>query len=550
MAFNGLRAAHIPNDFGFGPCKNRNLDSNKPQIKRAPAILLYDCEGETTCVGSLNPDPTGRLAYINIDIVNEASYCGFRLTMTCHQLASERPVPFKSSCHDVLFRLRWVCRDTAHHQVLHFEKEDILSHASSKSLARDFIHQPLYYLQFLHTDDEYPFVIKDLGSGCRDRERCPAQHIITSLARGNDFGLYAHEERLIAGFHTWAANSYLARWSDRPYEDHDSVPETILRQWRGNLQNCIVAGLADLASEAFFNGSLIDGPNTKLDFLPLAQSVRHFLNMRFADIKAEPPGKAYPVFLDVPDSKFNQQTFTNEGNISVGLDLIADMMRSIPTLTPERIGVLAIYGAQAKAYSVALQRLHILHPNRGYADIRVGNVEWWFTRRAEVVILDMVRTKSGTIHDLNNGFLAQTVRLQVALTTHCHGLVIIADRSYLNDVATRTNFPKTLERVLQWLSSNGRIATFQSLPIPHTAIAAQPLGLSSALIQGSTLQPNRSANPSKKICDNFESDRYVFLESYFSLKHFPLSFETCCRSNLLENQVLYFKKPVKHDWGC
>ena len=59
------------------------------------------------------PDPTGRLTDVQVLTLINKKYCGFELNMTCKIPIPETPSSMKSICHNILFRLRWVCRGSA-----------------------------------------------------------------------------------------------------------------------------------------------------------------------------------------------------------------------------------------------------------------------------------------------------------------------------------------------------------------------------------------------------------------------------------------------------
>lgn len=510
MASSGLLAgekARSLDDFGFGPVEEHDLDSDKDKAKQVNAILVYNRSGKTTCVGNINPDPKGSLTDIQLLTRIYRSWCGFKLFMTCDLPNPETPSSVDSIRHDILFRLRWVCRDFSCHEAVDAEKREIVQSASSRSLAQDFVGQSLFCLDFSHDDDEHPFVIKETGTPCANREACPTQHVIASLLKGQNFRLFFHEQDIIYGFQNWVANSNLGTWSICPHQDHAYIPDIALHQWPGNVQNSMASGLADLASAVFFGGALRNGPRTALDHLPLARSLRQFFNTRHEGLRSERPGNAYPLFLDVGFGECSSERLVNEDNVATSISLIEDMLQSIPLLRSRDIGIITIYGSQVKMYSSALEILDSQYPGRGYTELQVGTVEWWITRRAEVVIFDMVRT--GTDKKLKSEYLSQKVRLQIALTSHCQGLVIVGASKCLKNMSnwvgrkaekTFAEENKMLADMFAWLSNRGRKVAINRVSSPTPA-------LSMDVSRDIVTQTDLSVNPLKRPIDMLRSDR-------------------------------------------
>lgn len=95
--------------------------------------------------------------------------------------------------------------------------------------------------------------------------------------------------------------------------------------------------------DVFFGGVLNDGPNTALGHLPLAQLFKEFVNKRYKDLKEEPQDTAYPAFLNVAFGRFRERTFLNVENVTVGTELIGNMLQA-SFLTGRDIGIIAIHG--------------------------------------------------------------------------------------------------------------------------------------------------------------------------------------------------------------
>ena len=439
--------------------------------RRAHAVLIFQREGWPLCMGDLNPDKSGRLTNLRLELISDLSFCGFRLDMTCNAGADiwNWPCEGSTGLHSVLFRVRWACRDFSLRQCSDEEKA-IMHRTTSLDLpARDFVSQPLQCISFSQAGGEYPFIFKEMGTLCLEHTVCPFQFILDHIIDGENFKFCLRKEDLNnLEFERWRKDSHIASWADNPYQECDDLPETTVRQWSSNVQTCMTAGLADLANDVFYRGMLKDGLRATLTTHSLARSLKQFLNIRYKDIKAEPQEKIYPVFVNFRGGKFNDRTFTNDDNAAVCVVLIADLL-SASFLTGADVGIVAVYGGQVKTYERALTMLNAQNPGRGYADVRVGTVEWWSTRTAEVVIFDMVGL--GIDRTSKSQYLAQRVRLQIALTTHRQGLVIIGSIRYWYDyvrsprkISDPIRWDATLEQVLSWLINASRLTTINLTP--------------------------------------------------------------------------------------
>ena len=516
MASGGFVAgeqAHCLNDFGFGPGEEHHLNSDRYKANQMNAVLVYNRSGKTICVGNINPDPTGRLTAIQLLTRINKKYCCLKLSMTCNLPSPEAP-SVVSVRHDILLRLRWVCRDFSYHEALDDEKQELVQSASSRSLAQDFVGKSLFCLGFSQVDDEYPFAFKEAGTPCANREACPTQHVISSLIDGHNLRLFFHEQDIVLGFKSWVANNNLGTWSDCPHQDHGSIPEAALRQWPGNTQNSMASGLADLASTMFFNGALRNGPRTALDQLPLARSLRHFFNTRYEDVTHERPGNTYPLFLDVIHGECSSERLVNEDNVAISIGLVEEMLQSVPLLRSSDIGIITIYGSQVKMYSSALKRLNSPYPDRDYTNLQVGTVEWWHTRRAEVVIFDMVRT--GTDKKVKSEYLFQEVRLQIALTSHCQGLVLVGASKCLKNTTnwagpkaekTFAEKNKMLADMFGWLLNRGRRVVINHNLRSVSAVTSPTPALSVNDARDVVTENDLSVNPLKIPIDTFGSNR-------------------------------------------
>ncbi|KAL8791277.1 MAG: hypothetical protein Q9195_005966 [Heterodermia aff. obscurata] len=346
--------------------------------------------------------------------------------------------------------------------------------------------------------DEFPFVFNETGTSCPEHVVCHFQYLLKYIINSENFRFFLHEKDLNnLRFERWRNSSNIASWADDPYQECDSLPDTTVRQWNRNVQTSMTTGLADLANDVFYVGVLRDGPKTTLTHDPLPRSLKQFLNNRYKDIKAEPQKKIYPVFVNVSCGKFNEETFTNDDNAAVCLTLLTDLLRA-SIVSGADVGIIAVYAGQVKIYGRALAALDAQNPGCGYADVRVGTVEWWSSRTAEVVVFDMVGLGTG-----RTSYLNQRIRLQIALTTHRHGLVVIGSKQYLYDnlralmeISDQAPWDAMLNAVLLWFMNADRVTTVRLRPysILSTIWARPPLEEMKRTAQ----EQNMSSTPSKK----------------------------------------------------
>jgi ATP-dependent RNA/DNA helicase IGHMBP2 len=122
---------------------------------------------------------------------------------------------------------------------------------------------------------------------------------------------------------------------------------------------------------------------------------------------------------NMPAFQFDPSTF-NSGNAErVAAEARRLLSRGLP---PTEIAVIAAYSAQAR-------RLRQLLQEERAAGLEIGTVDGFQGREKEAVIVDLVRSnESGEI-----GFLANTRRMNVALTRAKRCLIVVADSATLGD---------------------------------------------------------------------------------------------------------------------
>ena len=474
--------------------------------RRAPAILVFERERSPLCVSDRNRDESGRLTNIRLELISNLSFCGFRIDVTFNATSNAkvniRNWPFDGiTCHHrVLFRVRWAYRNFSSRQ--DGRARSIMFRAAPwNPLALDLVNQPLQCICFEQVGDEYPFIFKEEGPPCPEHMKCPFRNILSDLISGESFRFFLRkEDSANLNFERWTRTSDIAGWVNDPCRECDELPETTVRQWTNNVQTSMTPGLADLANDVFYGGVLEDDLTTLIN-RPLAWSLKQFLINRYKDIEPEPKGKIYPVFLNVRRGKFNDETFTNEDNAAVCLVLVGDLFRA-SVLSGADVGIVTVYGGQVQTYERALALLNSSNPGCGYADVKVGTVEWWSTRTAEVVIFDMVGL--GMDRTPKDQYLAQRVRLQIALTTHRQGLVIIGKSHYgpdnvksLRENSGQTCWDQTLKQVFLWLMDASRSSTIGLTPYLF-AVGPKPPSPSSQSPKTAVQEQEMSSGPSKK----------------------------------------------------
>lgn len=77
----------------------------------------------------------------------------------------------------------------------------------------------------------------------------------------------------------------------------------------------MTAGLLSLANDLFYEGTLIDGPNTELRLRPMTMKWRDFVKATYSYVKKEPEGLTYPVFLSVKGSSAPEWQVVPQGSI-------------------------------------------------------------------------------------------------------------------------------------------------------------------------------------------------------------------------------------------
>jgi len=136
---------------------------------------------------------------------------------------------------------------------------------------------------------------------------------------------------------------------------------------------------------------------------------------------------------NAPSFQFDPSTF-NRGNA----DRVAAEARRLLSrgLAPTEIAIIAAYSAQARR----LRELLRAERARG---LEIGTVDGFQGREKEAVIVDLVRSNdSGEI-----GFLANTRRMNVALTRARRQLVVVADSATLGDHPYYAQFLRYVDEI-------------------------------------------------------------------------------------------------------
>jgi superfamily I DNA and/or RNA helicase len=136
---------------------------------------------------------------------------------------------------------------------------------------------------------------------------------------------------------------------------------------------------------------------------------------------------------NMPAFQFDPSTF-NSGNAErVAAEARRLLSRGLP---PTQIAIIAAYSAQAR-------RLRELLREERAAGLEIGTVDGFQGREKEAVIVDLVRSnESGEI-----GFLANTRRMNVALTRARRALIVVADSATLGDHPYYAHFLRYVDEI-------------------------------------------------------------------------------------------------------
>jgi superfamily I DNA and/or RNA helicase len=122
---------------------------------------------------------------------------------------------------------------------------------------------------------------------------------------------------------------------------------------------------------------------------------------------------------NLPAYSFDPSTFNSRNAERVAAEARRVLSRGVP---PTELAIIAAYSAQAR-------RLRDLLRAERAAGLEVGTVDGFQGREKEAVIVDLVRSNdSGEL-----GFLANTRRMNVALTRARRFLLVVADSATLGD---------------------------------------------------------------------------------------------------------------------
>lgn len=153
----------------------------------------------------------------------------------------------------------------------------------------------------------------------------------------------------------------------------------------------------------------------------------------------------------------------NRRNTYAAINALHDLLAAGIALNS--VAIVTLYPAQVQAYQDALSRCHKYAPDRGYDTVEVGLIESWTTRSSSIVIADLVRTSNATG---NLGYLSQTNRLKMLLTSHRNGLIVVGNRE-CTATSSGSTVSSKLEKVLQWFIDNGRIVQIADNGLPRAS---------------------------------------------------------------------------------
>ena len=232
-------------------------------------------------------------------------------------------------------------------------------------------------------------------------------------------------------------------------------------------------GLEDLCNVVFYSSKLIPGPTTALNdpMRGTSRQLRTLIQQKWPQLTADPEGKIFPVFFNVPGEcvkERNSSSLTNGYNVAFIIHLVNEILgEESLQLSASDIGVSTPYAAQVRLLRRALRKASI-------SDIRIGVSESWQGKERPVMIVDLVRASNdkGSI-----GFLRKKERLNVLLSRQQQHLFVVGDIECAKEslppstsVDTPTKTPidvtaskrdeqnKWVIRVLKWFKEHGRVA--------------------------------------------------------------------------------------------
>lgn len=136
----------------------------------------------------------------------------------------------------------------------------------------------------LHTSN--PYVVK-------------AYKALQSINKAKTVWIFLHEDKkLVSHLNSIVENKYsqLARMTWFTYWKYP------LPDWMSNQQRQMVAGMADMVNEIFYQSKLIDGPRTSVKYRPLALKFAEFVANLYPELGGQPRERPLPTFLNVTDS--------------------------------------------------------------------------------------------------------------------------------------------------------------------------------------------------------------------------------------------------------
>ena len=406
------------------------------------------------------------------------SHVGFRIflrQLSSHECALSGELEEK--CHVVSFKFSPYGSTKAYRLASKEDKAELEQHSIAPGFLDtlvgmtgvDYTQKNLYCLEFKPDDQGQFFDISHHGD------------------RGDPATSYISDVHDLIKFFRYATRMKLFFLSDSVLIDHleqainhecrgriapswkAALPETALRVWPSNMQDQMAHGSTDLLNviiKAKKQPLVYDAATTWLESRPDAKQFKDFIHGEYPSMKLESAGKVYPVFLHVPglcvELPFGASMINRE-NTYAGVNILHKILR-LP-ISGSNIGIVTFYPAQAEAYKYALQKCHKSVPDVGYDKVKVDILENWVGKTIGIAIVDLVRTANASG---NLGWLSQARRLQVGLSLHRDGLIVIGDRK-CTLAADDTIRSTKLEKALQWFDDNERIVSVSATGVPLPA---------------------------------------------------------------------------------
>ena len=229
------------------------------------------------------------------------------------------------------------------------------------------------------------------------------------------------------------------------------------------------AGLETMCSDVFYSSQLKPGIRTSLEDRPLSSVWQKQMQVKYPDLKPEPQGLVYPVFISTTSESASEMqggtSRINKKNMAAVMNHLLWIVCDAKIVEPGEIGIVAPYAGQVEGYRAIMKQMPEQEPGYMWSALRIGTTEWFQGREAPYMIVDLVR---GSNDHGDLGFVSEGRRLNVLFSRQKEALVIFGDKdcvTYLETgdqtedlkiSKTREERNRNLTKVFTWLEAHGR----------------------------------------------------------------------------------------------